>query len=81
MNKMGLVPYEVATQEYVKPYFSVCPVCFNPGVIACTHCNVIMYDNVECQKKDYYNHKKLCQLFQKRKTKTRGVASPKSLGT
>ena len=30
-NHQDLVPYEVATREDVKAYFSVCPVCFKPG--------------------------------------------------
>ena len=56
-NHQDLVPYEVATREDVKPFFAVCPLCFNPGLINCQNCHVIMYCNIECQKKDYYKHK------------------------
>ena len=77
-NNQELVPYEVAVREDVRPYFAVCPVSFKPGVIACSHCHVIMYADVDCQKKDYYNHKKICQIFQRRKTKKSTVSSPKN---
>jgi len=66
-NNQDLVPYEVATREDVKPYFAVCPLCFKPGALFCNNCGVIMYCNVECQKKDYYRHKPICISFQKRK--------------
>ena len=77
-NNEGLVPYEVAPREDVRPDFAVCPVCMKPGVIACKFCHVIMYCNVDCQKKDFYNHKKLCNVFQKRKNKSNNPTSPKS---
>ena len=64
---MNFVPYEVATREDVKPFFAVCAVCFKEGKIYCANCSVIMYCNVECQKKDYYRHKPVCASFQKRK--------------
>lgn len=63
MNNQNLVPYEVATREDVRPYFAVCPVCFQPGQIYCNNCSIIMYCNVECQKKDFYRHKSLCTQF------------------
>ena len=66
-NNQGLVPYEVCTQADKVPYFAVCPVCFKPGYNECSNCHVIMYCNVECRKKDYYNHRKMCAIFQKRK--------------
>ena len=71
-NNQELVPYEVATREDVRPYFAVCPVCLpqvKPGQIYCSNCNVIMYCDIDCQKKDYYKHKPTCVQFQKRKAK------------
>ena len=62
-NNQDLVPYEVTTREDVKPYFAVCPCCLKPGHIMCNNCSVIMYCNVECQKKDFYKHKALCATF------------------
>ena len=74
MNNQGLVPYEVATREDVRPYFQVCPLTHKPGVITCSNCNVISYCNIECQKKDYYDHKKICAIFQKRKNNQKKAA-------
>ena len=62
-NNQDLVPYEVATRDDVKPYFAVCPVDFKPGHIHCNNCSIIMYCNIECQKKDYYKHKQTCISF------------------
>jgi len=66
-NNQDLVPYEVATREDVKPYFAVCPVCFKPGKVLCGNCSVIYYCDIECQKKDYYKHKVLCNSFNRRR--------------
>ena len=74
-NNQELVPYEVATREDVRPYFAVCPLCFKPGTILCQNCSVIYYCNIECQKKDYYDHKKLCVQFQKRRNQQRRQTS------
>jgi len=66
------VPYEVAHREDVRPYFSVCPVCHKPGSLTCNHCHVIKYCDIECQKKDFHNHKKICTIFKRRKELTKG---------
>lgn len=66
-NKKGMVPYEMTLREEVVVSFAVCLVCLKtPTVISCNHCNVIRYCDVECQKKDWIPHKRVCELFKRR---------------
>jgi MYND finger len=62
-NNEGYVPYEVCTNDVVRPHFCVCPICKKMGTINCQACNVVKYCDVECQKKDFHPHKKLCKLL------------------
>lgn len=62
-----MVPYEMTAREEVVTTFAVCLVCLrNPTPISCTHCNVIRYCDVECQKKDWIPHKRVCELYKRR---------------
>lgn len=70
-NSQGFVPYEMCTDDSVKEHFCVCPVCKKTATLACQGCNIVKYCDVECQKKDYLPHKKLCKLFQTRGTKNK----------
>ena len=65
-NNLGNVPYEEVSKDDVLQYFQVCIVCKKYGGIVCNHCNVVRYCNIECQKKDWIAHKKLCTIFRKR---------------
>lgn len=66
-NKKGMVPYEMTSKEDVQTMFSICVVC-SKGItnICCTYCNVIRYCDVECQKKDWIPHKRVCDLYKRR---------------
>ena len=66
-NKKGIVAYELSSREEVQAVFAVCVICNRaPTTICCNHCVVIRYCDVECQKKDWIPHKKVCDLFKKR---------------
>ena len=66
-NKKGIVAYELSSREEVHAVFAVCVICNRaPTTISCNHCVVIRYCDVECQKKDWIPHKKVCDLFKKR---------------
>lgn len=68
-NLQGFVPYEICTNDEVRAHFCVCPCCKKPGVILCQTCQVVKYCDVECQKKDFLNHKKNCKALQNRVNK------------
>jgi hypothetical protein len=66
-NKKGMVPYEMTSREDVVGTFAVCVVCQKaPTSISCNHCIVIRYCDVECQKKDWIPHKRVCEMFRRR---------------
>ena len=66
-NKKGLVPYEMNTREEIQQVYSVCMVCQSaPALILCNYCSVIRYCNLECQKKDWIPHKRVCDLYKRR---------------
>lgn len=66
-NKKGIVPYELNLREEVRNVFGICIVCSSvPTSQCCNHCKVVRYCNVECQKKDWIPHKRVCDLFKKR---------------
>ena len=66
-NKKGIVAYELNSREEVRSVFAVCVVCSAaPTTYSCNHCRVIRYCNVECQKKDWIPHKRVCELYKKR---------------
>ncbi|CDW78136.1 ankyrin repeat [Stylonychia lemnae] len=74
-NRKGFVPYELTGRDDVKAAFMVCALCtrssLNNGnlvgyMMQCNHCFVVRYCDIECQKKDWQNHKKVCENFKKR---------------
>eukprot|EP00347_Sterkiella_histriomuscorum_P019677 403340709 len=74
-NRKGFVPYELTGREEVKAAFMVCALCqkssINNGnqlgyMMQCNHCFVVRYCDIECQKKDWQNHKKVCDNFKRR---------------
>ena len=79
-NKKGFVPYEMSSNQEVNQNFAVCFVCQRtPSTITCNHCVVIKYCDVECQKKDWIPHKKICDLFKKRVPGGAPASSPSGM--
>jgi len=71
IHPLGCVPMEVpefqgdlekALNEVLKPLIARCTVCDKVGDIkVCSSCKELLYCSSECQKKDWPEHKKVCQ--------------------